>query len=292
MVARIDLIGQRFGKLTVVSRSESKKGKAYWLCRCDCGVEKVVYGYSLNSGNTRSCGCIQRELGKESIKKLHSKLDKHPRFKDLTGQKFNMLTAISWSVHRSGKVEWKCRCDCGKETTVLALNLTRGHTTSCGCHRDAIRGQANKADYETGTSLHRIWLKMKRRCREIDDHAKYYFQRGIKVCDEWEKDYKAFRDWSLSHGYDDSLTIDRIDNNKGYSPENCRWVTMQTQANNNRKNRIIEYNGERKTIAEWSRILNVGYKSLYEKVINNRYVSGFPDGYNLLRPSPMGYAGR
>ena len=282
MVALIDLTGQKFGRLTVLSRSENRKERTYWLCRCDCGKEISVYGYALKSGNTRSCGCIKSEKSKEFVKKLHLKLDKHPRFNDLTGMKFNMLTAISWSVHKSGRIEWKCRCDCGNETSVLALNLTRGHTTSCGCHRDAIRGQANKADYETGTRLHRIWLKMKRRCREIDDHAKHYFQRGIKVCDEWEKDYKSFRDWSLSNGYDDSLTIDRIDNDKGYFPENCRWVTMQVQANNTRSNRFVEYKGQRKTIADWAREFNVCYGTMYDRVKNNRPLEGRKNnGYDI-----------
>lgn len=287
-----NLIGQKFNKLTVISRAENKNGRVRWKCMCDCGTTCEAYGYSLKSGNTKSCGCLKKNVSSKLIKNLHGKFKDCKRFKDLTGKKFNRLTPISCSIHKSGRIEWTCRCDCGNIINVLASNLVRGSTKSCGCYKKSILGKALKADYETGTRLHRIWLKIKRRCRAIDDHAKYYCQRGIKVCDEWEADYKKFRDWAMSNGYDDSLTIDRIDNDKGYYPENCRWVTMIIQANNTRKNRFIEHKGEIKTIAQWARTLNVSYKKLYEKVTNNRYVQGFPDGYNLLTSPKMGHLRR
>lgn len=116
-------------------------------------------------------------------------------------------------------------------------------------HGDACRGQVKR--------LYRIWGNMISRCTNPNKpDYKYYGAKGIRVCDEW-KDYATFQDWALNNGYKDNLTLDRKRSDKNYCPENCRWVTMEVQQNNKSSNHILEYNGERHTIAEWAKILNI-----------------------------------
>ena len=290
MAKLIDITGKKYNMLTVISKAESKNGRSYWNCVCDCGNKIVVYKNSLRTGNTKSCGCFRREMSKKLINKLHHyPKGEHPLLENLIGKRFGRLTVLSLSEGKSRGVIWHCRCDCGKDTDVFALNLKRNHTKSCGCLLREVSRKINKADYETGTRLHKIWHKMKRRCREIDDHAKHYFQRGIKVCDEWTNDYKKFRDWAMSHGYDDSLTIDRIDNDKGYFPENCRWVTMMVQANNTRNNVVIEYQGQKKTIAEWARYLDIPYKRLHCRIRYYGLENVDKYGYLIFRSGNLGF---
>lgn len=163
MSAVKDLTGQRFGRLTVIRREGSdKRGNAVWLCRCDCGNETVVDGWSLRCGNTKSCICLKYEVVKEQF-------------------------------------------------TVHGQSLSR---------------------------LHGVWKGMKERCSN-PKHNRYhrYGGRGITVCDEWRNSFQAFYDWAIVNGYDENAprgqcTIDRIDNDKGYNPDNCRWVDAKTQRHN------------------------------------------------------------
>lgn len=128
---------------------------------------------------------------------------------------------------------------------------------------------------KSGTRLYKLWLRMKRRCNNPHhDTYKYYGGRGIKVCDQWDKDFQAFEQWALSHGYAENApkgvcTLDRVNTDGDYSPENCRFVDMTVQMNNTRRNRKIIYNGETHTLAEWSRILDVPYSRLITRL--NKY---------------------
>lgn len=132
---------------------------------------------------------------------------------------------------------------------------------------------------ETHTRLHKIWASMIERC-EYKKHQYYanYGGRGITVCDEWHK-YTAFRDWAIEHGYSDSLTIDRIDNGKGYEPDNCRWATMKEQQNNKRSNRFVWLNGVGHTISEWAKITGIG-----KTTIRMRLEKGWSDKDALTTP--------
>ena len=120
----------------------------------------------------------------------------------------------------------------------------------------------------SNTRLYSIWRDMKNRCNGLKEKdKKNYFDRGITYCTEWET-FESFRDWALSHGYREDLTLDRINNDKGYSPDNCRWVTRSVQNNNTRQNHFITYNGEIHTLKEWSDILGINYKTLKSRILS------------------------
>lgn len=187
---------------------------------------------------------------------------------DLTGQRFGRLTVIEEAGrNKSKKVLWRCVCDCGKETIVIAQQLTSGRTKSCGCLVHDVCKVVNVTHGMSGTRLHKIWCNIIDRCtNENSPSYKNYGGRGIKICNEWRRSFQSFYDWAMSHGYKENLTIDRVDNNGDYCPDNCRWTDKLTQANNTRNNHYIEYNGERHSTAEWARILNISYPALKHRI--------------------------
>lgn len=149
--------------------------------------------------------------------------------------------------------------------------LHSGKTTSCGCHQRALQSAKQKRHGESKSKLYGVWLAMRRRC--YNSHAKHYNLyggRGITVCEEWRNKYEPFRDWAMSIGYCQGLTIDRIDVNGPYSPENCRLVDCVAQANNRRSNIVLTYNGQSHTLKEWSDIQNIPYK-----LMNARFHRGW-----------------
>lgn len=184
--------------------------------------------------------------------------------KDLSGQKFGRLVAIERvEKNKRNNVRWLCRCDCGKSVVVDGGNLTSGHTMSCGCLR-----AENKVKHGLcGTRLCNIWYKIKSRCSNINnDVYHHYGGRGITICEEWRNDFKTFYEWAMKNGYADNLTIDRIDVNGNYCPENCRWVEFKEQMNNTRRNRFLTFKGETKTVAQWSEELSIKPATLYTRL--------------------------
>lgn len=245
-------IGEKFGLWTVESFAFKKKYDKYYNCVCDCGTRKPILINNLKRGLTNSCGC-------DRDNKTHDRC-----FIDLTGKKYNKLTCIRWE-RKNNCIYWLCKCDCGKETWVKPNNIKSGAVKSCGCSKDHV----NIVHGMSHTRLHGIWSKMLNRCYcENCSEYKWYGERGISVCKEWKgtEGFINFMNWSILNGYKDDLSIDRIDNSKGYSPENCRWADKITQANNTRSNVYLSYNGETHTIAEWSRILGIKYPTLSQRI--------------------------
>lgn len=184
---------------------------------------------------------------------------------DLTGKKFGKLTVICRvQNNKHNQPQWKCVCDCGNETVVVGQKLRKGITKSCGC---LVHEQKTRLKHGmTGTVLHNRWLNMKSRCyNPKNKRYERYGNRGILVCDEW-MDFKNFYNWAIENGFSEELSLDRIDNNKGYYPDNCRWATPRQQANNTERNRKIMYNGEEKTLSEWCRELNLDYKLIHSRI--------------------------
>lgn len=158
---------------------------------------------------------------------------------------------------------WHCVCRCGVEREVRDAELRRFGSTSCGCFNIEI----SSTHRGTHTRLHEIWHGMKQRCnnpRSKDAHN--YSERGIYVCDEWNESFESFRDWANANGYADNLTLDRIDVNGPYSPENCRWATVKEQSRNTRVNHLLRFNGSEKTMAEWSDITGIPYFTLANRI--------------------------
>ena len=239
--------------LTVVGFDHSEEGKRCWLCRCDCGNTRVVLTSVLNRGFVTSCGCANKT----------NKID-------LTGQRFGRLVVLRQFPTEKGEVlKWECVCDCGKTAVVKGTSLRYGSTRSCGCLR--AEHEAPKADAYHRQRLYGVWNGMMQRCF-YEKHKEYpsYGGRGITVCDEW-KDYAVFRDWAYANGYDEnhdakSCSLDRIDVNGNYSPENCRWVDAKMQSRNTRRNVLVLYQGKQMTATDAALLMGVKPHTLLTRI--------------------------
>lgn len=192
------------------------------------------------------------------------------RFKDMTNLRFGRLTVLECvGRDNNGNALWRCKCDCGKENIVDGCRLRKGNTKSCGCYNIYRTKICNSTHKKSKTRLYAVWGGIKARCSNPKCEAfKNYGGRGIKFCKDWVF-YENFEKWALNNGYSNNLTIDRIDNNGNYEPDNCRWVTIKKQCNNRRNNRHIEYNGKIFTIAEICDILNLPYQYVIYRLNKN-----------------------
>ena len=201
-----------------------------------------------------------------------------PQVKDLTGKRFGMLVVEGFD-HREPqrrKYFWRCVCDCGRETVASGCNLTSGNTRSCGCLGDKNRQKLMKAFTDryakhglSASRINRIYRHMKERCYEkAGKDYELYGGRGITVCDDWlgEHGFENFYAWSMVHGYAESLSIDRVDTDKGYSPDNCRWVNATVQANNRRTNVVYDIGNGPQTRAELCKEYGIPYFKFRDRV--------------------------
>lgn len=192
-------------------------------------------------------------------------------FSYLIGQKQNLLTVIGLKKFCGKKkanvysTMLECKCDCGNITYIYPYFFINNEIKSCGCIKH--NTPYNATHKLSRTNLYHIWETMRLRCNSPKNHKYYmYGARGIKVCDEWNNDYLKFREWALNNGYSKGLSLDRIDNNSNYSPDNCRWTTRKQQQRNTRRNVYITYNGKTQVLIEWCEELNLPYKVIRERI--------------------------
>ncbi|MEI6296219.1 MAG: hypothetical protein WCO84_01055 [bacterium] len=188
-------------------------------------------------------------------------------FIDLTGKKFERLTVIRRVENKNNKIMWLCNCVCGKTKIINSHDLRSEHTRSCGCiHSESIR-MLKTTHGLTNTRLNSIWCSMLTRCSNINSKSyDNYGGRGITICNEWKTDFLVFYNWAMENNYSQDLTLDRIDNNGNYEPENCRWATTEQQMNNTRHNVFLELDGKKMTVAQWSKYLGINVYTLWSRI--------------------------
>jgi hypothetical protein len=293
-----DLIGQVFGRLTVIEqKGRTNQNNVKWLCRCVCGTEKVVANYHLLRGSTKSCGCLVLDLS----------------FNNLTGKIFGNLTVIELYERGDGKVTtWRCKCSCGNYKVIAAHSLISGLTKSCGClvspnitgstfgrltvlERGKTKGgywlcecicgkqlEVRTTSLNNGTTRScgclalelistkggrskeyaaKSWYSMLDRCNN-PNNPEYlsYGGRGITVCSRWMNSLEDFlRDMG---DRPEGMSLDRIDVNGNYEPSNCRWASDKEQARNKRNTLYLTYLGKTLSLAEWAEELETPYPTI------------------------------
>lgn len=272
-----DITGQRFGYLVAIRNTGRRKYRKngvsdgfLWEFQCDCGKLCEATATLVKSGLKKSCGCKHYEMVSEKLKS-----------EDLTGQRFGRLTVIRWlPVSERGKGNsrpWLCKCDCGNFTQSTGNALKNGNKISCGClHAEYSKSRklTHVTHNSSHTKLYHVWMTMKDRCLNPNSKSyKRYGARGITICNEW-LDFDAFKRWALENGYDENAdyykcTIERVNNNEGYFPENCIWDDMKVQRRNQECVKLYEYQGKRMIITDWAKELNVSvwrlHYALYHK---------------------------
>lgn len=209
---------------------------------------------------------------------------------DLNGQKFGRLTVQARARNsRNGKTAWLCLCACGKEPIVLGNCLCNGRTKSCGCLRREVSRTNQTVHGLRGTPLYGAWVRMKTRCYnpKCREYPRYG-GAGITVCDRWRHSYTSFL--ADMGERPPSTSIDRIDNEGGYEPGNCRWASSIVQANNRRNNRILEFRGDAKTIATWGRETGIKAQTIHMRITRGwpveRALTELVRGWAPGRPKP------
>lgn len=190
--------------------------------------------------------------------------------RDISGQKFGNLTAVKFD-HRDeckvgGQHYWLFLCDCGNEVVLRKNTVTSGNTKRCSCCAAKRSAEASTVHGGVGTRLYREWAGIVQRCTNPKNTSwERYGAKGVTVCNEW-RSFSAFREWAYANGYNDSLTIDRINPNGNYEPSNCRWASVREQANNKQGTLWIEYGGERLQLSYWADRLGINYHTLYDRL--------------------------
>ena len=193
-------------------------------------------------------------------------------FEDLTGKTFNRLTVIKRAEVEKKEVYYLCKCTCGNEKIIRGKDLKYNKIKSCGCLNKEKTTERNTKHSLRHTRIYRIWLLMKNRCLNSKYHLfKNYGGRGITICNEWKNDFISFYNWAMKNGYEEHLTIDRINVNGNYEPSNCRWATKLQQQRNTTRLRKITYKNETHCISEWAELLGLKYNTLYYRFRRNNY---------------------
>ena len=261
-------IGKHFNMVTVLRINEDIPHGCHkeinYVCKCDCGKEFNCKKSEIKYETKYSCGCRNR------LKY------------ELAGKRFGKLVVIkSLGLNKHKEMKWLCKCDCGKESAVTSYCLRNGSTKSCGCLKNFknMNKNVNKPHYK---KIHNCYVNMETRCfNKKSKSYDRYGERGITICEEWNKNFSAFYDWCMENGFEENLTLDRIDNDKGYEPQNCRWTTNKVQSNNRSSNLLIEHGGVTKTLSQWSDFLGVKYGEIQHIYYKTGSIKSFFDGGEL-----------
>lgn len=254
MPIRKSITNLRFGKLIALNPiPERRQGQIVWECRCDCGNTSLVYSCNLRTGKTKSCGCLR-----------------HDKASNLTNQKFGRLLALKpTKERRSTSIVWECLCDCGRRHNATATSLKVGNVKSCGCLiRDIKREERTTHGMSRNPEFkgeYGAWQNMIQRTTN-PNHPLYgdYGARGISTCERWKKFENFFAD--MGKRPSDKHSLDRINVNGNYRPENCRWATLEEQSFNKRSTIKLTAFGETKTLREWARIAGLKWATLYNRL--------------------------
>ena len=182
------------------------------------------------------------------------------------GKKFGKLTVVEIvkadDTYKFRGWLWKAKCDCGNDTTVMPCNVIAGKTLSCGCNA--------RTHGKSHTRLYSIWYGMIRRCNVNDKTSKWHGQRGITVCDEWKK-FECFEEWAVHNGYRDDLSIERINNDGNYEPNNCTWIPIGMQSRNRRNTIMIEHKGRKMSLGEACEMEGLPYMLVFNRIYHCKW---------------------
>ncbi len=245
---RKNIVGQKFGLLTVMSFSRIVSGRTRWNCECVCGKSIEVYSSNLRRGQ-QSCGCAKWG---------------NPRL--LIGKQFNYLTVIGLAQKaKNNKIRLHCRCECGKHTMPERRRLLNNEVKSCGC-KQKLTIKHGAARFRMSTKTYRTWMNMKFRCYNKNNKSyDNYGGRGITVCSRW---LKAFENFLADMGEPPtpSHSIERKNNNGNYDPDNCMWATPIQQARNTRRNHVVECRGEKNIVSAWAEQSHIKASLIYARL--------------------------
>jgi hypothetical protein len=253
-----DLTGQTFNNLTVLTFAGYRKGTPCWECQCICGTIVVCQANNLKNSHTQSCGCLKQRTGQA-------------RTEDLTGKVFGRLTVQAFAGYMmsgSQKIAaWTCQCLCSNLVVAQARYLKNGMTQSCGCYKidqtkksNTTHGHRSNNTYDVPE--YSVWAGMLRRC--YNTHEKSYPRyggRGIFVCERWKTSFEAFYE-DMAPRPSPHHSLERINNDLGYSKENCIWATNVTQARNKRNNTLLTFNDRTQCLAAWAEELGMKQHTL------------------------------
>lgn len=273
----MDYSGQIFGNIKVLKRADGDLDRCRkslketgrttdpkYTCECLlCGKIFDRNMYAVKKNKFKNCGCQSLQY-------------------DLTNKKFGKLTAIKpIGMNKHSEMNWECVCDCGNKYISTSYGLRKGYSTQCKqCSNKQLSRKKTKYIVYS-KRLKECYVNMKTRCtNKKQDPFNRYVNRGIDLCEEWKNDYSKFQTWALNSGYNENLTLDRIDNNKGYSPDNCRWVTRKEQANNRRTSLFLNYQGTSDTLANWSRKLNIPYNYIQYRIYKGKDLEEVVNEFN------------
>ncbi len=187
-------------------------------------------------------------------------------FIDETGKTFGRWTVVEYAGRKGKKASWRCRCECGNEKVVLGYYLRSGESSSCGCYNRDVTAARNYRHGQSDTKLYDVWTKIIARCENQKDKAyPWYGGRGVSVCSRWRNSFTDFAE-DMGEKPTPRHTVERVDTNGNYCPENCVWATYKQQARNTRRNHLLTCLGETKCIAEWAEITGIKYSVIHDRI--------------------------